>query len=52
MKDETSKEYVGSEIDLEYAKKYRENVPEEQRKAAMKRMQGYPELDQEEGTEE
>lgn len=39
--------YEGVEIDTSRLEEYRKNVPVEVRRAAMLRMQGYPELDEE-----
>ena len=44
MEEKELPHFDADEIDLEEVELYRKNVPEEQRIAAMHRMQGYPEL--------
>lgn len=39
-------------IDTAYLEEYRKNVPVEERMAAMRRMEGFPELDEEQDEEE
>lgn len=45
-------DFEGCEIDTAYLEEYRKNVPVEVRMAAMRRMEGFPELDEELDEEE